>query len=51
MEFVIGLIAGIIFGGLAMCFVVGASRLEKENEIYQQGYRAGQIARMKGEQE
>ena len=50
MELVIGLIAGIIFGGLTMCFLVGASRLEKENEIYQQGFRAGQVARMKGEE-
>lgn len=51
MSFVVGFIIGIILGALAMCFIVGATRLNKESEIYEQGYLAGQAENMKESKE
>ena len=44
-------IAGGVIGALAVAFIQGATTNEKEHEIYMEGYRAGQIECMRGEEE
>lgn len=41
MGFFIGMTVGIILGALMMCFVVGASISNRENEVYMEGHIAG----------
>lgn len=45
--FIIGLTIGAIGGALAMCFIIGSSRTNHENEIYMEGYLAGQVEALK----
>ena len=57
MGFFIGMTVGLVLGGLMTAFVIGASRLNHEHEIYTdghiagyaEGYVAGQKDAMKGE--
>ena len=45
--FGIGLIIGAIGGAVAVSFMIGASRTNHENEIYMEGYLAGQVEALK----
>ena len=49
MGFFIGMTVGLVLGGLMTAFVIGASRLNHENEIYMEGYLAGQVERMRND--
>ena len=49
MGFFIGATVGMILGALITCFVIGASRVNYESEVYMEGYLAGQVEAMKGE--
>ena len=49
MGFFIGMTVGLVLGGLMTAFVIGASRVNHENEIYMEGYLAGQVEALKGE--
>ena len=41
MGFFIGMIVGMVLGALMMCFIIGASRVTHEHEIYMEGHIAG----------
>lgn len=41
MGFFIGMTVGLVLGGLMTAFVIGASRVNHENEIYTDGHIAG----------
>ena len=49
MIFFIGITVGMILGALITAFIIGASRVNHENEIYMEGYLAGQVETLKGE--
>ena len=47
MEFIIGLIIGVLTGALSIAFIQGASINRREQEVYMEGYLAGQVERMR----
>ena len=47
MGFIAGLIIGVLTGSLSIAFLLGASIGRREQEVYMEGYLAGQIERMK----
>ena len=49
MGFIAGLIIGLLTGALSLIFLMGASINRREQEIYMEGYLAGQAESKKGE--
>ena len=47
MGFIAGLIIGVLTGALCIVFLMGASTTRREQEIYMEGYLAGQAEIMK----